>query len=151
MTPQTLEDQLNKYLTDVHSIEEQALAQMKSAPKLASRAAIADAFARHLPETEDHERLVRQRLEARGASPATVKDVAGTLTGKGFVAFAASQPDTPGKLVVHAYSYEHMEEAAYQLLALMAERAGDTATLEGGAADRGAGAGDGRAPGVAVR
>lgn len=79
MTPETLEDQLSKYLTDVHSIEQQALAQMKSAPKLAGRAAIADAFARHLPETEEQERLVRQRLQARGASPATVKDVVGTL------------------------------------------------------------------------
>jgi ferritin-like metal-binding protein YciE len=59
-----------------------------------------------------------------------VKDVVGALTGKGFVAFAASQPDTPGKLVTHAYSYEHMEQAAYELLSLIAERVGDTETLE---------------------
>ena len=130
MAPQTLEDQLTKYLTDVHSIEQQALAQMKSAPKLAGDALLADPFARHLTETEEHERLVRARLEARDASPAKVKDLVGTLTGKGFVAFAASQPDTPGKLVVHAYAYEHMEEAAYEMLALLAERAGDTQGLE---------------------
>ena len=130
MTPQTLEDQLTKYLTDVHSIEQQALAQMKSAPKLAGDPSLADAFARHLPETEEHERLVRQRLEARDASPAKLKDVAGTLTGQGFVAFAAAQPDTPGKLVAHAYSYEHMEEAAYELLSLLAERLGDQETLD---------------------
>jgi ferritin-like metal-binding protein YciE len=130
MTPKTLEEQLTKYLTDAHSIEQQALAQMKSAPKLAGDPALADAFARHLPETEEHERLIRERLEDRDASPATVKDLAGTLTGKGFVAFAASQPDTPGKLVVHAYSYEHMEEAAYHLLSLLAERLADTKTLE---------------------
>lgn len=130
MTPETLQDQLTKYLTDVHSIEQQALPQMKSAPKLAGDPGLADAFARHLPETEEHERLVRQRLEARDASPAKVKDVAGTVTGMGFVAFAASQPDTPGKLVVHAYSYEHMEEAAYELLSLLAERVGDQETLE---------------------
>jgi ferritin-like metal-binding protein YciE len=129
MTPKTLEEQLTKYLTDVHSIEQQALAQMKSAPKLAGDPALADAFARHLPETEEHERLIRERLSAREASPATVKDLAGALTGKGFVAFAASQPDTPGKLVVHAYSYEHMEEAAYQLLSMLAERLADTETL----------------------
>src|SRR5205823_15089334 len=35
---------------------------------------------------------------------------------------------TPGKLVVHAFSYEHMEEAAYDLLAQVAERAGDEDT-----------------------
>jgi ferritin-like metal-binding protein YciE len=43
---------------------------------------------------------------------------------------AASQPNTPGKLVVHGYSYEHMEEAAYQLLPLLAERVADVETLE---------------------
>ncbi len=44
------------------------------------------------------------------------------------VAFAASQPDTPGKLVMHAFSYEHMELAAYELLKRLAERAGDEET-----------------------
>ncbi len=100
MTADTLEDQLTKYLTDLHSIEQQALAQMRAAPKLAGHPTLSEAFTRHLAETEEHEGLVRDRLEARGASPATVKDLVGTLTGKGFVAFAASQPDTPGKLVV---------------------------------------------------
>lgn len=33
MTPENLQEQLIKYLTDVHSIEQQALAQMKTAPK----------------------------------------------------------------------------------------------------------------------
>jgi ferritin-like metal-binding protein YciE len=130
MTPDTLQDQLTKYLTDIHSIEQQALAQMKAAPKLASDSPqIAAAFEQHLPETEHHEQLVRGRLLARGASPATVKDLIGTITGKGFGAFAASQPDTLGKLVAHAYSYEHMEEAAYQLLSLLAERSGDRDTV----------------------
>jgi ferritin-like metal-binding protein YciE len=46
------------------------------------------------------------------------------------VLFARAQPDTPGKLIAHAYSYEHMELAAYDLLALVAERAGDRETVE---------------------
>jgi ferritin-like metal-binding protein YciE len=46
------------------------------------------------------------------------------------VLFARSQPDTPGKLVAHAYSYEHMELAAYELLAIVAQRAGDSETAE---------------------
>jgi ferritin-like metal-binding protein YciE len=125
-----LDDQLTKYLTDAHSIEQQALAQMRAAPDLAGDPDIASAFSRHLTETEGHERMVNERLGARGASPATIKDVAGTLTGKGFTAFAKAQPDTPGKLVAHAYSYEHMELAAYELLSRVADRAGDPATAE---------------------
>ncbi|MEA2208204.1 MAG: hypothetical protein QOF54_681 [Solirubrobacteraceae bacterium] len=120
-----LQEQLTKYLTDAHSIEQQALAQMKAAPELAGDAVIADAFVVHCEETVEHERAVRARLHARGAGPAKVKDLLGTLSGKGFVAFARSQPDTPGKLLAHAYSYEHMELAAYEMLGHVAELAGD--------------------------
>lgn len=82
----------------------------------------------HLTETEGHEALVRERLEARDASPSLVKDLAGRVTGGGFALFAKFNPDTPGKLVTHAYSYEHMELAAYDLLSRIAERARDAET-----------------------
>ncbi|HVD86261.1 MAG TPA: DUF892 family protein, partial [Solirubrobacterales bacterium] len=121
------ETQLVKYLTDVHSIEEQALVQMRRAPDLVE-GALAAAFQRHLGETETQERRVRERLEAHGASPSTVKDVAGKAGGFGMVLFARSQPDTPGKLTMHAYSYEHMEVAAYELLGVAARDAGDAET-----------------------
>jgi ferritin-like metal-binding protein YciE len=128
VAPTNLQEQLVKYLTDAHSIEQQALAQLKTAPKIAGDAQTAQVFSDHLTETESHERLVSERLGAHGAKPSKVKDLAGALTGKGFGAFAMVQPDTPGKLVVHAFSYEHMEEAAYDLLAQVAERAGDEDT-----------------------
>jgi ferritin-like metal-binding protein YciE len=44
------------------------------------------------------------------------------------VLFARSQPDTPGKLAMHAFSYEHMEVAAYELLGIAAREAGDEET-----------------------
>jgi ferritin-like metal-binding protein YciE len=128
MAPTSIDEQLTKYLTDAHSIEQQALAQMRAAPQMAGDPTVAEAFAAHLDETQDHERLVCSRLEARDASPAAIKDLPGTLTGKGFVLFARAQPDTPGKLVAHAFAYEHMEVAAYDLLARIAEQAGDLET-----------------------
>lgn len=128
MAPTNVQEQLVKYLTDAHSIEQQALAQLKTAPKIAGDPQVAQAFTDHLVETEGHDRLVSERLAAHGAKPSTLKDLAGSLTGKGFGVFAMAQPDTPGKLVVHAFSYEHMEEAAYDLLAQVAERAGDEET-----------------------
>jgi ferritin-like metal-binding protein YciE len=63
-----------------------------------------------------------------------LKDAAGAAGGWAMVAFAASQPDTPGKLTMHAYSYEHMELAAYELLGRLAERAGDEETARMAAA-----------------
>jgi ferritin-like metal-binding protein YciE len=122
--PQT---QLVKYLTDVHSIEEQALVQMRRAPDLVE-GDFAEQFRHHIGETESQERRVRERLEAHESSPSKVKDVAGQVGGFGMVLFARSQPDTPGKLAMHAFSYEHMEVAAYELLGIAAREAGDEET-----------------------
>jgi ferritin-like metal-binding protein YciE len=126
--PAETEAQLVKYLTDVHSIEEQALAQMRRAPDLVE-GSLAEIFSWHLTETESQERRVRERLEAHQAAPSGAKDVAARAGGIGMVLFARLQPDTPGKLVVHAFSYEHMEVAAYELLALVARGAGDPETV----------------------
>jgi ferritin-like metal-binding protein YciE len=129
MPDRPIDEQLVKYLTDVHSIEVQALAQMRSAPDLAGDPQLADAFRAHLTETERHEQLVRERLDALGESPSKLKDVLGGAGGKAFVLFARSQPDTTGKLTTHALSYEHMEWAAYELLIRVARRAGDDETV----------------------
>src|SRR4051795_8680707 len=125
-----LHEQLHKYLTDIHSIEVQALAQMRSAPDMAGDPQLAEIFRQHERETEEHERLIEQRLEAHGESPNKLKDIAGQVTGKGFVLFAKFNPDTPGKLAAHAHSYEAMEEAAYEYLYRVAERAGDQDTAD---------------------
>ncbi|HLM08339.1 MAG TPA: DUF892 family protein [Thermoleophilaceae bacterium] len=126
----TVTEQLVKHLTDVHSIEEQALQQLVVAPRMARDPQLARAFREHLEETREQERRVRARLDARSADRSLVKDLVARAGGIGMVAFARSQPDTPGKLVSHAYSYEHMELAAYDLLVHVAERAGDVDTAE---------------------
>src|SRR5436190_1433898 len=107
--PRELHEQLTKYLTDAHSIEVQALAQLKTAPELAGDAELERAFRDHLSETEGHERVTRELLEARGEKPARLKDAVMGVGGKGFLLFARLQPDTPGKLLAHALSYEGLE------------------------------------------
>src|SRR3954470_745483 len=126
----TLDEQLTKYLTDAHAMEVQALAQMRAAPDMAGDANLAQGFRAHCTETERHEALIRERLEAHDAKPSRLEDLLGAVSGKGFVLFARSQPDTPGKLATHAFSYEHLELAMYDLLARVAERAGDEETAE---------------------
>jgi ferritin-like metal-binding protein YciE len=123
-------EQVTKYLTDAHSIEVQALAQLRMAPDLADDEQNAAAFREHLQETEEHERLVRSLLEGRGASPSQLKDLVMAVGGKGFLLFARLQPDTPGKLQSHALSYEGLEYASYELLRRVAERADDDDVVE---------------------
>ena len=120
-----IHEQLTKYITDAHSIEVQALAQLDSAPNAAKEPGFEQALREHQSETERHERLTRQLLEERDASPNKLKDMVMKLGGKGFLAFARVQPDTPGKLLAHSLSYEALENAAYELLARTADRAGE--------------------------
>lgn len=124
----TITEQLTSYLSDAHAIEEQALAQLRSAPGIAGRGELAALFRAHLAETEQQEQKVRDRMVELGSSPSVIKDRLMALGGKAFVLFARVQPDTPGKLATHAYSYEHLELASYAMLEHVAERAGDDVT-----------------------
>ena len=128
MATKTLDQQLTQYLADAHSIETQALAQMRTAPDIAGEPRLAEAFRIHLGETERHEQLTRERLEARGGKPSAIKEAVMVAGGKGFILFARSQTDTPGKLATHALSYEALEIGSYELLRRVAERAGDMET-----------------------
>jgi ferritin-like metal-binding protein YciE len=130
MSDRTVQEQIVKYLADIHSIEQQALAQLKPAPKIAGDPALAEIFERHIAETEEQKRRVDERLETLGGSPSKVKDVAGAASGPAFALFAKLSPDSPGKLTAHAFSYEHMEQAAYELLSRLAERAGGQQTAQ---------------------
>jgi len=126
---ETIHGQVADYVADAHSIEEQALAQLRSAPDLAGSKTLAKAYRDHLAETEEHERITRRLLEERGGTQA-LKDTIMKLGGKGFVLFARANPDTPGKLLAHSLSYEALEEASYALLAIVADRAGDSEVVD---------------------
>ena len=130
MAENSLHEQLVKYLTDAHAIEEQAIPQMRAAPGIAKDEHLAEMFRAHHAETKGHEQRVRERLEALGEAPSRVKDAVMKAGGVGFALFAKSQPDSPGKLVAHALSYENLELASYELLIRVAERAGDAETAE---------------------
>ena len=118
-----IHEQLTKYITDAHSIEVQALAQLEGAPDAAKDPGFEQALREHRTQTERHEQRTRLLLEERDASPNRLKDMVMKLGGKGFLAFAQAQPDTPGKLLAHSLSYEALETAAYELLARTADRA----------------------------
>ncbi len=110
-----LDAQLDAYLRDAHAIEQRSVPQMRAAPDMAVDLPLATAFRQHSVETEHHEELIRDRLEARGVSPTRLKN-------------AVFKADTPPKLVSHALAYEHLELAEYELLRRIARLAGDDTT-----------------------
>ena len=90
---------------------------------------MASAFRLHQTETEQQAALVEKRLEAHGESPSALQNAIMKIGGKGFLLFAAVMPETPGRLAAHAYSYEAMEWAGYEMLVRFAEAAGDSETV----------------------
>lgn len=128
-TEQEIDGKLTGWLSDAHALEQQALVQMRRAPDIAGTGDLPEAFRAHLTETEEHEQLVDQRLRARGGEPSAAKELLMKGGGLGFVVFAQLQPDTPGKLTAHAYSYEHLELAWYLVLEQAAALAGDSETI----------------------
>ena len=127
----TIDEQLNIYLTDLHAIELQALEQVKRAPKIAGDPEIAAAFEQHIGETERHQHDVEGRSRAATERHPPRRTWSPGSRAWGWLCSPASPPTRPGKLVAHAYSYEHMELAGVRpARAGLAERAGD-----GGAAE----------------
>ena len=128
MPADDIRDQLVKYLTDVHSTEENAIKQLETGSEAVEDPRLAQVLREHLTETRVHERLVRERLDAHDASPSTLKDVAqkGMAAVTGAVSGAA--PDTTGKIAIQAYATEALEIASYKSLRRVAELAGDRET-----------------------
>src|ERR671922_78923 len=126
--PENVQEQLTKHLTDVHSIEKQALEQLRKAPAVAGDSELTKVFRDHLEETRTQQTTVAARLEAHGARPSRFKDVVLRLGGLNLGTFFGAQPDTPAKLAGFAFAFEHLEAASYELLQRVAQRAGDEET-----------------------
>lgn len=130
MASETLRDKLVTYLTDVHSTEENALQMLRTGVDSVEEPRLAAALREHLAETEEHERRVRERLEAHDAGPSKLKDTmqkGGAMAGG---AMAKMAPDTSGKTAIQAYAFEHVEIASYRMLRLVADHAGDPQTVQ---------------------
>lgn len=130
MPQNSLQQQLVTYLTDVHSTEQNALSTLRAGADSVDDEELAAAFRQHLAETEEHERLVQGRLDAHGAGPSTLKDVAQKGVAAVTGAIASAAPDTSGKMLIQAYAFEHLEIASYRMLRQVARRASDQETVQ---------------------
>jgi ferritin-like metal-binding protein YciE len=127
---ETIEDQLVTYLKDAHALEQMSLQMTQTAAKATDDPQLHELFEHHHQETEEHERLIRERIEAHGESTSKLKDLGGRFAAmsKGMESMLPS--DAPGRLARDGYVQEHTEIAAYELLCRVADRAGDTQTAD---------------------
>jgi ferritin-like metal-binding protein YciE len=111
-----------------HAIEAQAIELLSKGAEIAGQDDLSGVFREHLQETHEHQQLIDERLQARGASSSKIKDAALRLGALNWGGFFGAQPDAPAKLAGFAYAFEHLEIGAYELLRRVARRAADSET-----------------------
>jgi len=122
------EEQLVKYLTDAHAMEEQSVQLLEKGSQIIGDEEIARIYRAHLMQSKEHREHIRKRLEAHGESPSKLKDAAMKTGAIGIGGVALAAPDTPVKLSAAAFAFESLEIASYRLLRRLADRTGDTET-----------------------
>jgi ferritin-like metal-binding protein YciE len=130
MADDKLHQKLADYVEDAHAMEQNDLRMIDSMISTTDDPQMKEMLETHKRETEEHERRLRERLDAIGRGTSARKQAqavgAALLKGVGDVA----RGDKAGKNARDGYTAEHMEIAAYQLLERLAEKAGDTETAE---------------------
>ena len=130
MADDKLQQKLIDYIEDAHALEQNVSTMLDSMISTTDDPDIEEMLKHHKEETERQEAQLRERLDALGAGTSTRKQaqtVAAALV-KG--AADVVRGDQAGKNARDAYTTEHMEIAAYQLLERLAEKAGDAETAE---------------------
>jgi len=130
MADDKLQEKLADYVEDANAMEQNDLKMLDSIISTTDDPQVREMVQNHKRETEEHERRLRERLDALGRGTSARKQAqavgAALLKGVGDQA----RGDKAGKNARDGYMAEHMEIAAYQLLERLAEKAGDTETAE---------------------
>jgi ferritin-like metal-binding protein YciE len=126
----TISEQLVKYLTDAHALEQHVSRQLDTMIKTTQDPEMKGHLEHHKGETERHKQLLEERLKAHDASPSRVKDAGQIFLALGAGLANVARKDSAGKNARDGFVAEHMEIASYELLERVARLAGDQATVE---------------------
>ena len=123
-----LEAQLVKHIDEAVAMEQNVLRMLDGMISTTEDEEIAGALRQHKLETQTHVDRMQKRLAAHGASPSLVKEAGGVLGTLMKSVLDLARPEKAGRNARDGYATEHMEIASYELLARIAERAGDDET-----------------------
>ena len=123
-----IQTQLVNHLDEAHALEQTVLRMLDGLIQSADDPEIIDRLEHHKLETQQHESLMRSRLEAHGATPSKVRQAAGMLEAALKMPLDLVRGERTGRSARDAYTTEHLEIASYELLRRVAERAGDEET-----------------------
>ena len=128
MASDQLKDELVKHIDEALAMEQNVLPMLDGMIATTDDEEIKNELRHHKVETEQHAERMQRRLEAHGASPSMVKEAGGIAGALMKSVLDMARPEKAGRNARDGYATEHMEIAAYELLARIAARAGDEET-----------------------
>jgi ferritin-like metal-binding protein YciE len=123
------EERLMEWLRDAHAMEEQAETMLKGvAGRIKNYPELKAKVEEHLETTRRQAKRVEQCIKRRNGKTSTIKDATGKMVAMGQAMSGFFVGDEIVKGSMANYTFEHMEIAAYRILAAAAEAVGDSET-----------------------
>src|ERR687894_2432767 len=123
MADAKLQRKLVDHVQDAHAMEQTVSTMLDSIISTTDDPEIKRMLEDHKRQTQEHERRLRERMDALGAGTSTIKEVGGIgaalFKGVGDMA----RTDKHAKNARDGFMTEHMEIAAYELLERLAKKA----------------------------
>jgi ferritin-like metal-binding protein YciE len=124
----TLNEQLIKHIDEAHAMEQNVLRMVDGMISTTDDPEMTRELEHHKVETEGHAAKMKERLEAHGATPSTVKQLGGFVGALAKMPLDMVRGEHAGRNARDGFATEHMEIAAYELLKRLAQKAGDDET-----------------------
>ena len=123
-----LQAQLVKHIDEAYAMEQNVLRMLDGMISTTDDPEIKRGLQQHKLETQQHADRMEKRLRAHDASPSMVKEAGGVVGALMKSVLDMARPEKAGRNARDGYATEHLEIASYELLARIADRAGDEET-----------------------
>src|SRR3954451_13482156 len=107
----TIQEQLIKHIDEAHAMEQNVLRMLDGMISTTDDPDIVRELEHHRIETEGHAEQMRERLEAHGATPSGVKQLAGIMGALAKLPLDIVRGEKAGRNARDGYATEHMEIA----------------------------------------
>jgi ferritin-like metal-binding protein YciE len=125
-----LEEQLIKHIDEAYAMEQNVARLLDGMISTTDDTELRRVLERHRTQTHGHAERMKARLEAHGAAPSGVRQVAGILQAIAKLPLDMVRGEKAGRNARDGFAAEHMEIASYELLRRIADRAGDEETAQ---------------------
>lgn len=127
--PSSVEDELIKALDEAHAMEKQVELLLQSMIRTTDNPSLTSDMEAHLKETQQHAKRVATCLEAHGAAPSKVKEMATMTAGAMKAPLDMTRSEKGMRNARDGFATEHLEIAAYRLIEELAKKANDQQSL----------------------